>query len=80
MRQIFTAMDSSSALTHLDSIVRSTEGPAIEAWPARLDGDTSEDSLTLVNVDSVVVIEPFGVHCCCHRATLWTRVFGIGHW
>ena len=56
-------MDSSSALAHLDSVVCSTDGPTIETWPAKSDGDTSEDLLTLVNVDSplgftVVVIEP----------------------
>ena len=41
----------------------STEGPTIEAWPAKSDGDTSEDLLTLIDVNSslgftVVVIEP----------------------
>ena len=56
-------MDPSSALAHLDSVVCSTEGPTIEAWPAKSDGDTSEDFITLVGVDSplgfiVVVIEP----------------------
>ena len=53
----------SSALVHLDSVVSSTDGPAIEAWPAKSDDDTNEDLLTLVGVDSslgftVVVIEP----------------------
>ena len=53
----------SSALAHLDSVVSSIDGPAIEAWPAKSDGDPSEDLLTLVGVDSplgfiVVVIEP----------------------
>ena len=55
-------MDSSSALAHLDSVVCSTDGPTIEAWPAKPDGDTNEGLLTLVNVDSplgftVVVID-----------------------
>ena len=53
----------SSALAHLDSVVSSIDGPAIETWPAKSDGDTNEDLLTLVGVDSplgftVVVIEP----------------------
>ena len=62
-------------IAHLESVVCSTDGPTIEAWPAKPDGDTSEDLLTLVNVDS------FGVHCCCHRATYtyWTHLRGLGH-
>ena len=56
-------MDSSSVLAHLDSVVCSTDGPTIEAWPAKPDGDTSKGLPTLVSVDSplgftVVVIEP----------------------
>ena len=56
-------MDTSSALEHLASAVSSLEGPTLEAWPAQPDGDTSEGSATLVDVDSplgftVVVIEP----------------------
>ena len=51
------------ALLHLDLVVSSTEGPAIGAWPAKSDDDTSEDLITLVDVNSplgftVVVIEP----------------------
>ena len=63
MEQKNTEMDPSSA--HLDSVVcsTSTEGPTIEAWSAKSDGDTSEDFITLVGVDSplwftIVVIEP----------------------
>ena len=53
----------SRALAHLDLVVSSTEGPAIEAWPANSDDDTSEGLATLVDVNSsfgftVVVIEP----------------------
>ena len=60
-------MDSTSALAHLDSVVRPTKGLTIEAWPAKSDDDTSEDFLTLVGVDSplgftVVVIEPVGTN------------------
>ena len=51
------------ALLHLDSIVSSTEEPAIGAWPTKSDDDTSEGIITLLDVDSplgfiVVVIEP----------------------
>ena len=56
-------MDSGSALAHLESVVCSTDGPAIEAWPAKPDDDTSKGLPSLVSVDSslgftVVVIEP----------------------
>ena len=56
-------MDTSSALEHLTSVVSSLEGPTLDAWPAQPDGDISEGSATLVDVDSplgftVVFIEP----------------------
>ena len=61
MRQRTKKMDSSDALAHLDSVVGFTDGPTIEAWPTKPDGDTSEYVLTLVNVDSplgfTVVVE-----------------------
>ena len=48
---------------HLDLMTSSTDGPDIGAWPAKPDDDTSEDLITLVDVDTslgftVVVIEP----------------------
>ena len=64
----------SSALAHLDSVVSSTDGPAIEAWPAKSDGDPSEDLITHTGRRGF----PFGIHCRCHRATLWTHLRGLG--